>query len=187
MMAATPAPAAAHKLMRAGILRAQLTLARTGNLSEDWREGLLDAFSADNPAVADNPVAQLAVRELAAWPSADWEPHSHAGWRASLESWYAAILTCIDDTLDAQRALICQTGMAEEAYASNAAMDRDAETASYRAGLTAAGMPPPQDWLEWLEERVLAWPGGPRRVRQLDAMSDPGYRSALQQLPRYWA
>lgn len=80
--------------------------------------------SADNPAAADNPVAQLAVRELAAWPSADWEPHSHVGWRAALESWYAAILTCIDDTLDAQRALICQTGMAEEAYASNAAMPR---------------------------------------------------------------
>ncbi len=168
-----------YRLMRAGILRAQLLRARLGVLDVDWRTELLDAT-----AEAANPIERQAAADIANLPDADWEPEMKVGWRRSLEAWYAAMMTCIDDMQDAHRDIRrIAAGMGSDDLATWA-MDRDVECASYRAGLTSAGLV--SAWEEWLRDRVLAWPDSHRRNLQLAAMSDPEYRRQLQQLPRYW-
>lgn len=176
-----PAGDLSYRLMRAGILRAQLLCARLGVLDVDWRTALLDAT-----AEAANPIERQAAADIANLPDADWEPDMKVGWRRSLESWFAAMMTCIDDMQDAHRDIHrTAAGMgSDDLVLATYTMDRDVETASYRAGLTAAGMA--SAWEEWLRDRVLAWAAGPRRNLQLAAMSDPEYRRQLQQLPRYW-
>ena len=86
---------------------------------------------------------------------------------------------------DAQRRIHAEAGLPVNDLAAGFAMDRDLETASYRAGLTAAGLV--SNWFEWLggEGSGMAPRAAPKN--QLQAMADPDYRRQLQQLPRYWA
>ncbi len=176
-----------YRLTRAGLLRVQLLCARLGVLDVDWRTAVLDSVDEPLPDTSD-PHQQLrfqAAEEVANLPNADWEPDLKAGWRAALEAWFAATKQCLEEMEDAQRRIHVEAGLPVDSMAAGFAMDRDLETASYRAGLTAAGLV--SNWFEWLQERVRAWPFGPRRDAQMQAMEDPDYRRQLQQLPRYWA
>ena len=176
-----------YRLTRAGLLRAQLLCARLGVLDVDWRTAVLDSVDEPLPDTGDRH-QQLrfeAAEEIANLPNADWEPEMKAGWRTALEAWFAATKQCLDEMEDAQRRIHVEAGLPLDSMAAGFAMDRDLETASYRAGLTAAGLV--SNWFEWLQDRVRAWPFGPRRDGQMQAMEDPDYRRQLQQLPRYWA
>lgn len=176
-----------YRLTRAGLLRVQLLCARLGVLDVDWRTAVLDSVDEPLPDTSD-PHQQLrfqAAEEVANLPNADWEPEMKAGWRTALEAWFAATKQCLEEMEDAQRRIHVEAGLPVDSMAAGFAMDRDLETASYRAGLTAAGLV--SNWFEWLQERVRAWPFGPRRDAQMQAMEDPDYRRQLQQLPRYWA
>lgn len=176
-----------YQLTKAAMLRTQLLGARLGMLDVDWRTSVLDAVAERLPNVGDRhqELRLRAAEEVANLPNAEWEPDMKVGWRTSLESWYASTKQCLDEMEDAQRRIHIEAGLPVERLAADFAMDRDLETASYRAGLTAAGLV--SNWLEWLQERVRTWPYGPRRDAQLQAMDNPDYRRELQQLPRYWA
>jgi hypothetical protein len=176
-----------YRLTKAALLRTQLLCARHGGLDADWRTAVLEAAAEPVPDIDDRhqQLRIQAAEEIANLPNADWEPDMRVGWRDSLEAWYAATKQCLDDIDDAQRLLHREAGLSTEAAEANSAMDRDLVTASYRAGLTAAGLV--SDWYDWLHGRVLGWPHGPRRETQLAAMAQEDYRRTLQQLPRYWA
>ncbi|MFN8073565.1 MAG: hypothetical protein U0R66_17410 [Mycobacterium sp.] len=176
-----------YRLTRASLLRVQLLSARMGVLDVDWRTSLLDAVAEPLEDIGERHQQLLlqAAEDVANLPNADWEPDMKAGWREALEAWFAATKRCLDEMEDAQRRIHAEAGLPVNDLAAGFAMDRDLETASYRAGLTAAGLV--SNWFEWLGEKVQAWPHGPRRENQLQAMADPDYRRQLQQLPRYWA
>lgn len=176
-----------YRLTKAGLLRTQLLCARLGVLDIDWRTAVLDSVAEPLPDTGERhqELRRRAAHEVANLPNADWEPEMKAGWRTALEAWFAATKQCLDAMEDAQRRIYAEAGLSVEQLAVGFGMDRDLETASYRAGLTAAGLV--SNWFEWLHERVQTWPYGPRRDTQLQAMSDPDYRRKLQQLPRYWA
>ena len=176
-----------YRLAKAGLLRSQLLCARLGALDVDWRSAVLEAVAEPIDGISERH-QHLRIRaadEVANLPNADWEPDMKAGWRTALEAWYAATRQCLDEMEEAQRRIYIEAGFTLDSLAAGFAMDRDLETASYRAGLTAAGLV--SNWFEWLQERVRAWPFGPRRDTQLQAMDNPDYRRQLQQLPRYWA
>jgi hypothetical protein len=176
-----------QRIATAALLHTQLVCARHGVLDADWRTAVL--------AAAGEPVEELdehhqqmqvqAAETIANLPNADWEPDMKVGWRASLESWHAATTACLADLQDAQRRIHQEAALSTSDLEAGFVMDRDLQTASYRAGLTAAGLV--SDWPAWLRGRVQSWPPGPRRDSQLAALDDPDYRRQLQQLPRYWA
>ena len=176
-----------YRLTKAGLLRVQLLCARLGVLDVDWRTAVLDSVDEPLPDTSDHhqQLRFQVAEEVANLPNADWEPEMKAGWRTALEAWFAATKQCLEEMEDAQRRIHVEADLPVDSMAAGFAMDRDLETASYRAGLTAAGLV--SNWFEWLQERVRAWPFGPRRDAQMQAMEDPDYRRQLQQLPRYWA
>jgi hypothetical protein len=176
------------RITAAGLLRTQLSAARLGILDIDWRTDLL-ARSAEPMDDLDDHHRQIldrAAAEIANIPNQAWEPDMGVGWRESLEAWYDASKRCVQDTLDAQVQLRRATGLASARDLDDAAtMDLDLVIASYRAGLTSAGLV--SDWHQWLTTKVHGWPRGPRRDTQLAALADPQWRQSLQQLPKYWA
>ncbi len=176
-----------YRLIKGALLRTQLLCARHGALDVDWRTALLNSATEPVPDISEEhqQLRLQAAEEVANMPNADWEPEMRVGWRDSLESWYAATTQCLDDIDQAQRLLHREAGLSTEALEVNAVMDRDLLTASYRAGLTAAGLV--SDWLDWLRGRVQGWPPGPRRETQLAELAGEDYPRSLQQLPRYWA
>ncbi len=179
---------ATYRLIAAGFLRSQLSAARLGVLDVDWRTALIESTAEPLAGLSDSHLEMRlkAADEIANIANQDWEPQMKVGWRDSLEAWHAATKRCIDHTLAAQVSLRRSAGLSSADAEAAAAMDRDLSTASYRAGLTAAGLV--SDWPRWLIERVhTAWPAGARKQNQLDAMEDPAWRRQLQQLPRYWA
>jgi hypothetical protein len=175
------------QLLTAGLLHSVLLCARHGVLDADWRTAVLD--DATDPVEEINDHHQQlrlqAAEAVANLANADWEPGTKVGWRTSLEAWHAASTGCLDRIEDAQRRIHAEAKLSTRDLEAGFVMDRDLETASYRAGLTAAGLV--SNWQEWLRGRVQSWPRGPRRDSQLAALDDPDYRRGLQQLPRYWA
>jgi hypothetical protein len=179
--------ALSYRLIKSGILRTQLWCARHGFLDLDWRTQLLDAL-ADPIEGLDECQQQRrckAAEEVANLPGAAWEPEMKVGWRQSLEAWREATQSCIEDMYKAEREIHRAAGLGTDGLDATYAMDCELETASYRAGLTAAGLV--CDWEGWLRQRVLAWPAGPRRDSQLTTMATVLHRRHLQRLPRYWA
>lgn len=177
-----------YRLTYAGILRTQLWAARYGALDVDWRTAVLELAAEPLDDISDHHHQQMwrrAAEDVANLPNQDWEPDMKVGWRQSLEAWYTATKQCTDDTEEAQRCIHQDAGLSLATVELTASMDRDLDTASYRAGLTAAGLV--SNWQDWLLERVRSWPHGPRREAQLAAMAEPGYIRQQQQLPRYWA
>lgn len=176
-----------YRLTKSSVLRTQLLCARHGVLSVDWRTQLVEVAAEPIPEISDTHqrLRLQAVDEVANMPNADWEPEMKVGWRDSLESWFAATKACLEDISETQRLLLGEARLPTAGLDAELAMDRDLETASYRAGLTAAGLV--SDWMDWLHRQVRGWPSGLRREAQLAAMADDAYRRTLQQLPRYWA
>ena len=176
-----------HRLTKAGLLRVQLLCARQGVLDVDWRTAVLESVGEPMEGISERhqELRLQAAEEVANLPNADWEPDMKVGWREALEAWFVATKQCLDEMEDAQRRIHVEVGLPLGNLRADFAMDRDLDTASYRAGLTAAGLV--SNWFEWLGERVRSWPHGPRREGQLQAMADADYRRQLQQLPRYWA
>jgi hypothetical protein len=176
-----------YRTVKATTLRAQLLCARHGYLDIDWRTALIEVTTEPIEGIAEKhqQIRERAVRDVANLSDADWEPDMKVGWRASLEAWFGATKECLDDIEELQKRTRAEAGLPVDGIAERHAMDLDVETASYRAGLTAAGLV--SDWHDWLLERVRKWPDAGRRDVQLAAMKEPDYRARVQQLPAYWA
>jgi hypothetical protein len=176
-----------YRTVKATTLRTQLLCARQGCLDVDWRTALVELVAEPVEGIAEKHqhIRERAVRDVADLADADWEPDMKVGWRASLEAWYAATKECLDALEDLAKRSRAEAGLPMAGVAERHAMDLDVETASYRAGLTAAGLV--NDWYDWLQERVRKWPDAGRRDLQLAAMKEPDYRAGIQQLPAYWA
>jgi hypothetical protein len=176
-----------YQTVKATTLRTQLLCARHGYLDIDWRSALIEITAEPVEGIAEKHqlIRERAARDVANLSDADWEPDMKVGWRASLEAWFAATKECLDDIEELQKRTRAEAGLSVDGIAERHAMDLDVETASYRAGLTAAGLV--SDWYGWLLERVRKWPDAGRRDVQLAAMKDPEYRAGVQQLPAYWA
>ncbi len=177
----------AYQTIKAAMLHIQLLCAREGCLDIDWRTTLIEttARPIDDIAVDHQQIRERAAREVANSPDADWEPDMKVGWRASLEAWYTASKQCLDDMEELEKHIRAEAGKPVDDITERYAMQRDLQTASYRAGLTAGGLA--TDWYQWLLNRVKQWPDKDRRDSQLAEMEEPGYRQKLQQLPPYWA
>lgn len=175
-----------HHIARLTLLRAHLLSARDGTLTATWRDNLSRTLAEpDGLPPAQHQARVDAATELANLPSADWEPDRGVGWRASLDAWFEAIKQCLTDTDDTEQRLRTQTGINLATSIVGTAIDRDLATASYRAGMAAAGLD--VDWYDWLLERVHQWPDKQRRSYQLDLMTlEPTYRESVEQLPSYW-
>lgn len=177
-----------QRIAVASLLHTQLMCARHGVLDVDWRTAVLVAAAEpldDDLGEHHQQMRAQAAEKIANLANADWEPDMKVGWRASLEAWHAATTACVADLQYAQRRIHQGAKLSTSDLEAGFVMDRDLQTASYRAGLTAAGLV--SDWPAWLRGRVQNWPPGPRRDSQLAALDDPDYRRQLQQLPRYWA
>lgn len=174
------------RLAAARYLGAQLAAARLGVLDIDWRTTLIESTAEPLDGIADHQhqLLRRAADQVANLPNQDWEPDMQVGWRDSLEAWFAATKQCIDTTCDVQVRFRRAAAQSTRDVHAAAAMDHDLTTASYRAGLSAAGLV--SDWHRWLTDRVHSWPPGPRRDRQIDTLQDPAFKLQLQQLPRYW-
>lgn len=172
------------------LLRVVLQQARAGRLETDWRDkvpvAIIDSGTLSDDRDGDVYAAAVcAGRELVDIPAQDWEPNSGVGWRKALDAWFEGTKGCLMIFEAAERHL--QAGFPTGGILSQAAMDRDLATASYRAGLAAGGLDV-ADWYEWLTDRVYAWPDKKRRDDQIDLMTlEPGYRESIEQLPAYWA
>ena len=173
--------------IKTAMLHTQLLCAREGCLDIDWRTALIE--SAVQPisdiAAAHQQIRERAAREVANLPDADWEPDMKIGWRASLEAWYTASKKSLDEMEELEKHIRAEAGRPIDGITERYAMERDLQTASYRAGLTAGGLA--NDWYQWLLNRIKHWPDTNRRDSQLAVMEEPGYRETLQQLPSYWA
>ncbi len=177
----------AYQTIKAAMLHTQLICAREGCLDIDWRTTLIEtaAQPINDIAAEHQQIRERAAHEVANLPDADWEPDMKVGWRAALEAWYTASKKCLDDMEELEKHTRVEAGKPVDDITARYAMDRDLLTASYRAGLTAGGLP--NDWYKWLIKRVKHWPDANRRDGQLAEMEEPGYREKLQQLPSYWA
>lgn len=183
-------PLAEIDYVQLALLRVVLQQARAGTLETDWRDKVPVAI-AESGALSDGrdgdvyAAAVCAGRELVDIRPEDWEPDSGVGWRKSLDSWFEATKGCLMVFESAEQHL--RAGFPSAGIVSQAAMDRDLATASYRAGLAAGGLDVP-DWYGWLNDRVYSWPDKMRRDDQIDLMTlEPGYRESIEQLPAYWA
>lgn len=179
-------------MSRNAALRFVLHQARDGALEKDWRErtpkrlaeqSLWSAEDEDQDGGARRELVSEA-HALAELPPQDWEPHSGAGWRRALETWFARTMDCLEADAHAERELA--EVFPELNLPSMAAMDTDQAIASYRAGLMAGGLPA-DEWYHWLLRRVEAWPDEGMRHAQLTLMTEePSYRDSIEQLPTYW-
>lgn len=195
-----------YRSVRANLLLSVLTRARAGTLNANWRETLA-LRPAEHPSAAMfSDGDQLAVREIAATPPAAWEPHSGAGWRRALETWFDAtndVYTALEqvwlDTERANRKHVADQNAAvrrlrshlgwtkhEPRNASPSSISEFPHTAPrlhieawYRAGLAGGGEH--CDWLDWLtaQDDVAA-----RTL--LDRLKDPESRWQIEYLPDYW-
>jgi hypothetical protein len=175
-----------YQLIKVGVLRTTLTAARMGALDIDWRTVLIARTSEPVPDLDEHCRTMLAraAAEVADLLDQAWEPEMRVGWRASLEAWYEATKMCTQDFEDIQRRIAREAGQSAHDVEAAARMDRDMDCASYRAGLTAAGLV--SDWYSWLQSRISEWPQGVHREIRLEALSDPQYRRLMERLPRYW-
>ena len=176
-----------YRTVKATTLHTQLLCARAGYLDVDWRTALVEAAAEPIEGIAEKhqQLRERAASDVADLSDADWEPEMKVGWRASLEAWYAATKECLAEIENLQKRTRAEAGLPVAGIAERHAMDLDVETASYRAGLSAAGLT--NDWYDWLLERVRKWPDAGRRDAQLAAMKEPEYHASIQQLPVYWA
>lgn len=176
-----------YQTTKAAMLRTQLLCAREGCLDIDWRTALMEIAAQPITGVTDHhqQIRERAASEVANLPEADWEPDMKVGWRASLEAWYITTKQCLDEIEELEKRTRVEAGLPIDGITERYAIDRDLETASYRAGLAAGGLA--NDWYDWLLIRVIQWPDENRRDSQIEAMEDPGYRATLQHLPAYWA
>lgn len=165
------------------LLRTYLQCARDGILTTNWRETLTEV----HPAGQHQSRAR-AIADIADIPPAAWEPGQGVGWRRALDAWYEATTKCLAATEDTQQQLIASHAAAAAGirFAGEQMMiARDLATASYRAGMAAAGLD--VEWFDWLIGRVHEWPDEHRRREQLDLMTlEPGYGETVQKLPLYW-
>lgn len=170
-----------YETTRLTLLRTYLQCAREGTLSPDWRETLTEIHPA-----GEHEDRARAIADIAETPPADWEPDKGVGWRRALDSWYEATTNCLTATEAIQeRLLTSKAATPVHKAAQNTLIARDIATASYRAGMAAAGLD--IEWFDWLIDRVHQWPDARRRSEQLDLMTlEPGYRETVQQLPLYW-
>ena len=196
-----------YRTVRANLRLAVLTRARAGTLTPNWRDTLALRPAQQPAAAMFTSGEQLAVREVAATPPAAWEPHSGAGWRTALETWYYATLDVYTDleTIWQETELANQTRIIEQrtsirrlrgrlgwphppqaadppsATAVNPHAHRLHVEVWYRAGLAAGGGP--VDWIGWLRTR-----GGDEAAGVLARIEeDPAVCRQLQYLPDYWA
>jgi hypothetical protein len=176
-----------YQIVKATTLLTQLLCAREGCLDVDWRTAVVEAAAEPIEGIAGKhqELRERAARDVADLPEADWEPDMKVGWRSSLDAWFAATKACLADIEDLEKRSRSEAGLSVAGLADRHAMDLDVHTASYRAGMTAAGLV--SNWYEWLLERVREWPDPLRRKTQLAAMEQQDYRASVQQLPAYWA
>lgn len=172
-----------YEMTKLTLLRTYLQCARDGILTTDWRQTLTKI----HPAGQHESRAR-AIAAIAETPPADWEPDQGVGWRRALDAWHRATTDCLEATEDTQqRLLVSRAATADlvRSVAVNITIARDLATASYRAGMAAAGLD--VEWYDWLIDRAREWPDERRRNEQLDLMTlEPGYRETVQKLPLYW-
>lgn len=172
-----------YETTRLTLLRTYLQCARDGLLATSWREALTTIHSAGH-----HEARARAIAAIAKTPPADWEPDQGVGWRRALDAWHKATTDCLAATEDTQQRLLASRAASADVIrvaADNMVIARDLATASYRAGMAAAGLD--VEWFDWLIDRAREWPDERRRNEQLDLMTlEPGYRETFQKLPLYW-
>jgi hypothetical protein len=197
--------ASAHyRMVRANLLLSVLTRARAGTLTANWRDSLALFPLGPSAAVTFAAGDHLAVREVATRAAAAWEPHSGAGWRLSLNSWFAATTATYHELEQVQR----DTELANDAERAaqresirrlrgqlrwpQPASAPPAPTAGrpqsppllhieawYRAGLAGGG--DDSDWIGWLQQH-----DSDTARTLLERLNTPASRWQLEHLPSYW-
>jgi hypothetical protein len=196
--------ASAHyRVVRANLLLSVLTRARAGTLTANWRDSLA-LFPLGSAAVTFPVGDHLAVREVASRGSAAWEPHSGAGWRLSLNSWFSAITATYHELEQVQRdtelANDAERAAQRESIRRLRGQLRWPQPASpppapargrpqsppllhievwYRAGLAGGG--DDCDWVAWLQQH-----DSHTARTLLERLSTPASRLQLEHLPEYW-
>lgn len=198
--------ASAHyRRVRANLMLSVLTRARSGTLTATWRDSLTLRPPEHRATAMFNTGDQLAVREIASTPPSAWEPHSGAGWRRALESWFDATndvytdleqlwaetehlnRTHIREHREAIQRLRSHLGWtkSETRAASPAATSlphvapRLHIEAWYRAGLAGGGVD--ADWMGWLRAQ-----NNEASATLITRLEDPQRRSQMEYLPDYW-
>ncbi len=198
--------ASAHyRSVRANLLLSVLTRARAGTLSTNWRDSLALRPTEHPAAAMFSSGDHLAVREVADTPPSAWEPHSGAGWRRALETWFDAtndVYTALEqvwleteqanrirmnDQREAARRLRSHLGWAKpEPRISPPSVTDFPHSAPrlhieawYRAGLAGGGED--TDWVDWLRAQ-----DNEASHTLLDRLSDPDNRWQIEHLPDYW-
>ncbi|HEX4172685.1 MAG TPA: hypothetical protein VHY82_09420 [Acetobacteraceae bacterium] len=176
-----------YRITKFTVMRLALRQVRDGVLPPNWRDqaAALTGETVNLP-VELRTARERVVAEIADLPIQEWEPGTGVGWRKCLDAWFDATKSCLGEVVQAETRVTAETYTPMTAV-ERLSMETDLATASYRAGLTAGGLDIP-DWFDWLIDRVQTWPDKQRRDDQLDLMTlEPGYRTAIQRLPDYWA
>jgi len=189
-----------------------LRSARTGELSENWREALEPPQNAGATHQMYWDAQALAIQDVRELPRSDWEPYAASTWRQALDAWFLASWSNLDALLDVKAdtrvsgrhvrlgtvAMLYRQGLHsqidtlfdQQPTLDRTALleleteirDRDLLGACYRAGLAAGGES--VDWVSWYRACIGRWRNEDLAARALAELEDRAYRAKLEALTR---